>query len=144
MPGVNPQMFAAVKGGVLAFSKSLARSVAPRVRVNVVAPGWIETSFGAHLDDGTRDRVAESTPLKRWARRTTSPRPSCFSPRRPPRSSPGTRWSSGGCHVRTLQRCWEARTCKVLGGHGLQGALAATARACCDGCRVLAPPGTLQ
>jgi 3-oxoacyl-[acyl-carrier protein] reductase len=66
MPGVNPQMFAAVKGGVLAFSKSLARSVAPRVRVNVVAPGWIETSFGAHLDDGTRDRIAESTPLKRW------------------------------------------------------------------------------
>jgi len=66
MPGINPQMFAAVKGGVLAFSKSLARSVAPRVRVNVVAPGWIETSFGAHLDDGTRDRVADSTPLKRW------------------------------------------------------------------------------
>ena len=66
MPGVNPQMFAAVKGGVLAFSKSLARSVAPRVRVNVVAPGWIETSFGAHLDDDTRSRVADSTPLKRW------------------------------------------------------------------------------
>ena len=66
MPGVNPQMFAAVKGGVLAFSKSLARSVAPRVRVNVVAPGWIETSFGAHLDDDTRNRVADSTPLKRW------------------------------------------------------------------------------
>ena len=59
-------MFAAVKGGVLAFSKSLARSVAPRVRVNVLAPGWIETSFGAGLDDGTRDRVADSTPLKRW------------------------------------------------------------------------------
>ena len=47
MPGLNPQLFAAVKGAVLAFSKSLARSVAPRVRVNVVAPGWIETSFGA-------------------------------------------------------------------------------------------------
>ena len=43
MAGRNPQMFAAVKGGVLAFSKSLARSVAPRVRVNVIAPGWIET-----------------------------------------------------------------------------------------------------
>ncbi len=32
MPGVNPQMFAAVKGGVLAFSQPLARTVAPRVR----------------------------------------------------------------------------------------------------------------
>ena len=66
MPGTNPQMFAAVKGGVLAFSKSLARSVAPRVRVNVLAPGWIETSFGAGLDAGARDAVIESTPLKRW------------------------------------------------------------------------------
>ena len=50
MAGTNPQMYAAVKGGVLAFSKSLARSVAPRVRVNILAPGWIETSFGASLD----------------------------------------------------------------------------------------------
>jgi 3-oxoacyl-[acyl-carrier protein] reductase len=66
MAGRNPQLFAAVKGGVLAFSKSLARSVAPRVRVNVVAPGWIETSFGAGLDDNLRSAIAESTPLKRW------------------------------------------------------------------------------
>ncbi len=50
MAGRNPQMFAAVKGGVLAFSKSLARSVAPLVRVNIVAPGWIETAFGDGLD----------------------------------------------------------------------------------------------
>ena len=66
MPGLNPQLFAAVKGAVLAFSKSLARSIAPRVRVNVVAPGWIETSFGAGMDDDLRRRIAESTPLKRW------------------------------------------------------------------------------
>jgi 3-oxoacyl-[acyl-carrier protein] reductase len=66
MPGINPQLFAAVKGGVLAFSKSLARSVAPRVRVNVLAPGWIDTSFGADLDERARREVAESTPLQRW------------------------------------------------------------------------------
>lgn len=66
MAGQNPQMFSAVKGGVLAFSKSLARSVAPRVRVNVVAPGWIETSFGAGAGGEWRREVAESTPLKRW------------------------------------------------------------------------------
>jgi 3-oxoacyl-[acyl-carrier protein] reductase len=66
MAGSNPQLFAAVKGAVLAFSKSLARSVAPRVRVNVLAPGWIETSFAAGLNDEMRRRVAESTPLKRW------------------------------------------------------------------------------
>jgi 3-oxoacyl-[acyl-carrier protein] reductase len=66
MEGVNPQMFAAVKGGVLAFSKSLARSVAPRVRVNVIAPGWIETAFAVGMDERARRAVAESTPLKRW------------------------------------------------------------------------------
>jgi 3-oxoacyl-[acyl-carrier protein] reductase len=66
MPGTNPQLFAAAKGGVLAFSKALARTVAPRVRVNIIAPGWIETSFGAAVDDGTRRAVADATPLKRW------------------------------------------------------------------------------
>jgi 3-oxoacyl-[acyl-carrier protein] reductase len=66
MAGLNPQLYAAAKGGVLAFSKSLARSVAPRVRVNILAPGWIETSFGAGLGDARRRAVAESTPLERW------------------------------------------------------------------------------
>jgi len=66
MAGTNPQLFAAVKGGVLAFSKSLARSLAPRVRVNMIAPGWIETSFGAGVDEDVYRDVAESTPLKRW------------------------------------------------------------------------------
>jgi 3-oxoacyl-[acyl-carrier protein] reductase len=66
MPGRNPQMFSAVKGGVLAFSKSLARSVAPRVRVNILAPGWIATSFAETLDASTRDAVVAATPLERW------------------------------------------------------------------------------
>jgi 3-oxoacyl-[acyl-carrier protein] reductase len=66
MAGRNPQLFAAVKGGVLAFSKSLARSVAPRVRVNVLAPGWIQTSFAAELEQDVQRDVSESTPLKRW------------------------------------------------------------------------------
>jgi 3-oxoacyl-[acyl-carrier protein] reductase len=66
MAGTNPQMYAAVKGGVLAFSKSLARSVAPRVRVNVLAPGWIDTAFGEGLDDEKRRAIAQSTPLERW------------------------------------------------------------------------------
>ena len=66
MEGRNPEMFSAVKGGILSFSKSLARSVAPKVRVNILAPGWIETEFGAGLDRETYRRVAESTPLRRW------------------------------------------------------------------------------
>ena len=66
MAGPMPQLFAAVKGGVQAFSKSLARSVAPRVRVNVIAPGWISTAFGDSLDDAARDAIARTTPLARW------------------------------------------------------------------------------
>ena len=68
MAGENPQLFAAVKGGVLAFSKSLARSVAPGVRVNVVCPGWIETRFGEQADPDFRRAVARDTPLGRWGR----------------------------------------------------------------------------
>ena len=47
--GRNPQMFSAVKAGILGFSKSLAWSYAPEVRVNVLAPGWIETSFAEEV-----------------------------------------------------------------------------------------------
>ena len=66
MAGTTQQIFSAVKGGVLSFSKSLARSVAPDVRVNILAPGWIETSFGASAEQAWYQEIAESTPLKRW------------------------------------------------------------------------------
>jgi 3-oxoacyl-[acyl-carrier protein] reductase len=66
MAGLEAQLFSAVKGGVLAFSKSLARTVAPRVRVNVLAPGWIETAYGSEVDDAIRRQVVASTPLERW------------------------------------------------------------------------------
>jgi 3-oxoacyl-[acyl-carrier protein] reductase len=68
MAGDDPQLFSAVKGGVLAFSKSLARALAPAVRVNVLCPGWIETAFAEQADREFRRSVAQSTPLKRWGR----------------------------------------------------------------------------
>jgi 3-oxoacyl-[acyl-carrier protein] reductase len=68
MAGENPQLFSAVKGGVLAFSKSLACALAPEVRVNVLCPGWIETAFGAQADPEFRRSVADRTPLGRWGR----------------------------------------------------------------------------
>jgi 3-oxoacyl-[acyl-carrier protein] reductase len=68
MAGEDPQLFAAVKGGVLAFSKSLARALAPEVRVNVLCPGWIETSFGEQVDREFHRSVAQDTPLGRWGR----------------------------------------------------------------------------
>ena len=68
MKGDNPELFAAVKAGVLGFSKSFARSVAPHVRVNVLCPGWVETAYGAGVDRGFYGEVAASTPLGRWGR----------------------------------------------------------------------------
>jgi 3-oxoacyl-[acyl-carrier protein] reductase len=68
MAGQDPELFSAVKGGVLAFSKSLARGLAPRVRVNVLCPGWIETAFGREAGRDFHRSVAESTPLSRWGR----------------------------------------------------------------------------
>lgn len=66
LAGIEAQLFSAVKGGVLAFSKSLARTVAPRVRVNVLAPGWIETAYGTEVDDTIRRQIEATTPLARW------------------------------------------------------------------------------
>jgi 3-oxoacyl-[acyl-carrier protein] reductase len=66
MAGENPELFAAVKAGVLGFSKAFARSVAPDLRVNVLCPGWIETAYGAGADRDFYAEVADSTPLGRW------------------------------------------------------------------------------
>ena len=94
MAGENPQLFSAVKGGVLAFSKSLARALAPEVRVNVLGPGWIETSFGEQADREFHRSVADATPLGRWGRPRTWPRRRSSSPRPKPRSSPARRSTS--------------------------------------------------
>jgi 3-oxoacyl-[acyl-carrier protein] reductase len=59
-------IYAAAKGGVLAMSRSLAREFAPRVRVNVIAPGWIKTAWGATADEATDRSVVQTTPLGRW------------------------------------------------------------------------------
>ena len=68
MAGDDSELFAAVKAGVLGFSKSFARSVAPDVRVNVLCPGWIETAFGASADRDFYAEIAATTPLRRWGR----------------------------------------------------------------------------
>jgi 3-oxoacyl-[acyl-carrier protein] reductase len=64
-PGRTAEIYAAAKGGILAFSKCLARSFAPEVRVNVLAPGLIDTAFAASLPEEKRRRFAEAIPLRR-------------------------------------------------------------------------------
>ena len=63
----NPEMFAASKAGVTGFTRSFARSVAPAIRVNEIAPGWITTSFAENeMSDDYRNSVIASTPLARF------------------------------------------------------------------------------
>jgi 2-amino-4-hydroxy-6-hydroxymethyldihydropteridine diphosphokinase len=68
MDGDSGQLFAAAKAAVMAFSKSLALSLAPQVRVNCVAPGWIRTAWGQTASEHWQERVARETPLRRWGR----------------------------------------------------------------------------
>ena len=78
-------MFSAVKAGITAFSRSLARTVAPAVRVNVLAPGWIATAFANDVmdEDYYSERIAE-IPLKRFGTPDDVARQPCFLPRRNP------------------------------------------------------------
>jgi len=66
MKGENPGLYSAAKGGIASFSKSLARDVAPDIRVNILAPGFIETAFGEGADPEFRQNVVELAPLGRW------------------------------------------------------------------------------
>jgi 2-amino-4-hydroxy-6-hydroxymethyldihydropteridine diphosphokinase len=66
MEGDSGQLFGAVKAAVMAFSKSLALTLAPEVRVNCLAPGWIRTAWGESASQHWQDRVVRETPLGRW------------------------------------------------------------------------------
>jgi 3-oxoacyl-[acyl-carrier protein] reductase len=66
MAGDSGELFSAAKGAIMAFTKSLALSLAPTVRVNALAPGWIKTSWGRTASQAWQDRVLRETPLRRW------------------------------------------------------------------------------
>ena len=66
MEGDSGEMFAAVKGAVVSFSKSLAKSLAPQVRVNCLAPGWIRTAWGEQASAYWQDRACRESLLGRW------------------------------------------------------------------------------
>lgn len=58
--------YAASKGAVSSFSKSLALELAPRTRVNMVAPGIIATSMTNDLVRQKGDALLSATPLQRF------------------------------------------------------------------------------
>jgi 3-oxoacyl-[acyl-carrier protein] reductase len=66
MKGENPILYSVAKGAIASFSRSLAREVAPSIRVNILAPGFIETAFGEEADPTWREEVVARTPMARW------------------------------------------------------------------------------
>ena len=65
----NYSNYSASKGGQIAFTKALATELAPKIRVNAVAPGWIETAMvrDVFLDPEYKESVLKSIPLHRMA-----------------------------------------------------------------------------
>src|SRR5262249_12302546 len=66
MEGDSGELFAAAKGAVMAFTRSLALSLAPQVRVNCLVPGWVRTAWGEGASAAWQERVLRETPLRRW------------------------------------------------------------------------------
>jgi 2-amino-4-hydroxy-6-hydroxymethyldihydropteridine diphosphokinase len=64
--GESGLLFGPAKGAVMCFTRSLARCLAPRVRVNCLAPGWIKTAWGETASENWQQRVSDETPLNRW------------------------------------------------------------------------------
>ena len=61
--------YAVAKGGLIAFTKTLAREVARKgVTVNAVAPGFIETDMTAAVPEKALDTIRSLTPVGRLGR----------------------------------------------------------------------------
>lgn len=62
-PYINYLPYCISKAGVIALTKGLARSLAPKIEVNAIAPGPI--LLPENFDDGEREAIIRHTPLKR-------------------------------------------------------------------------------
>ena len=62
--------YTASKGGVAQLTKALAVAWAPNIRVNAIAPGWIETELtkAAQADPARSEQIVARTPFGRWGK----------------------------------------------------------------------------
>jgi len=66
MEGASGELFSTSKNAIMGFSRSLAVSLAPQVRVNCIAPGWILTAWGEGASEVWQERVKRETPMQCW------------------------------------------------------------------------------
>jgi 3-oxoacyl-[acyl-carrier protein] reductase len=60
--------YSAAKGGILAFTRAVAREVGSRgIRVNAICPGYIDTPMTQPMSPLVRAAIVTRTPLGRWA-----------------------------------------------------------------------------
>jgi 3-oxoacyl-[acyl-carrier protein] reductase len=58
--------YASAKAGLIGLTKSLARELGSRnIRVNAVAPGWIDTAMTDSLPESVREAILKQIPLGR-------------------------------------------------------------------------------
>lgn len=66
LAGNSGELFALSKGAVESFTRSLAQTLAPYVRVNAIAPGWIQTKWGVQAKPAFQNRAKRQSLLGRW------------------------------------------------------------------------------
>lgn len=67
--GLPNQLYAMSKGAIISLTRCLAVEYAPHVRVNCIAPGWIENTWAREQVSSTfYEKVKERIPQKRWGR----------------------------------------------------------------------------
>lgn len=60
------QLYGSAKGALLGFSRSLAESLAPKVRIRCLSLGWIKTLWGEKASDEFQARIHNDSLAERW------------------------------------------------------------------------------
>ena len=67
MGNVGQANYAASKAGLIGFTKTVAREIAPRkITCNAIAPGFIETDMTSELSDKIREEMTKNIPLQHF------------------------------------------------------------------------------
>ncbi len=67
MGNVGQANYAASKAGLIGFTKTVAREIAPRkITCNAIAPGFIETDMTSELSDKLREEMTKNIPLQHF------------------------------------------------------------------------------